>query len=318
MKAFFLTLALLCLVSPTLSADWTLVSQNLNRLFDDIDDPGDDQVTGSKRYRERIERLALRITGAFDQPDVLALQEVEKSSVLETVAQAVTDRGGRRYRALLIDGNDRSGIDVGYLVADDLEVRRLEALFAERRYRYRKQGKMIEAPLFARPPLLLEFCRDRSCFTLVNVHLRSMRGLRHRSKGKRIALKRQLQAETLARWVQRFQHSRPGQPLALVGDFNALQPSDRYVDVVGTIIGQPDQQRPRRISPDLVEPDLIDPSIGLPKGKRYSYRYKKRRQLLDYLLLNRPAAKLLKSIRYDRIDYRISDHAALNAVFAQP
>jgi endonuclease/exonuclease/phosphatase family metal-dependent hydrolase len=311
-------LLLLLLVSPTLSADWTLVSQNLNRLFDDIDDPGDDQVTDSKRYHERIRRLAERITGGFGQPDVLAVQEVEKKAVLEAVAQAVVERGGRRYRALLVDGNDRSGIDVGYLVADGLEVHRLEPLFADRRYRYRKQGKMIEAPLYARPPLLLEFCRDAACFTLVNVHLRSMRGLRHRSKGKRIALKRQLQAETLARWVQRFQETRPGQPLALVGDFNALQPPDRHVDVIGTIIGQPDQQRPRRISPDLVEPDLIDPSIGLPKGRRYSYRYKKRRQLLDYLLLSRPAAGLLTSIRYDRIDYRLSDHAALRAAFDQP
>ncbi len=301
-----------------LKAEWSLVSQNLNRLFDDIDDPGDDRVLGRKRYRERVRQLADKIVGTFDQPDILALQEVEKRAILQAVADEVTALGGRRYRAFLVDGNDRSGIDVGYLVAAELEVRRVEALFSDLRYRYRKNGESVEAALYARPPLLLEFCRDRRCMTLVNVHLRSMRGLRHRSKGKRIALKRRLQAETLADWVQDFQQRHPRRALALVGDFNALTPSDRYVDVVGIIRGTPDPERPRHRSRDRVEPDLIDPGEALSRGKRYSYRYKKRKQLLDYLLLNEPAAEWLDSMSYGWIDYRFSDHAALTATFRQP
>ncbi len=315
-KALLLALTMLLVAQPV-AAEWTLLSQNLNRLFDDRDDPGDDQVMDKTRYRERVEQLARRIVETFDQPDVLAFQEVENWRILQAVARAVEQLGGRSYRALLIEGNDRSGMDVGFLLAEDLKLQRLEALFADERYRYEHDGETIVAPLYARPPLLLEFCRE-DCFSLVNVHLRSMRGLRHRSKGRRIALKRQLQAETLARWVQDFQQSRPDQPLALVGDFNALTPSDRFVDVIGTLIGRPDHTRPKRKSPDLVEPDLVEGSTHIRAGRSYSYRYKRRKQRLDYLLMNRSADALLEHIAYGWIDYGFSDHGALSARFLQP
>ena len=312
-----LTGLLLLVAQPALS-EWRLVSQNLNRFFDDIDDPEDDRVLGSKRYRKRVQQLAGKIEHSFALPEVVALQEIEKRAILEQVADTIERSSGRRYRALLIDGNDLSGMDVGYLVDEGLEVRRLEPLFADRKYRFRRNGRSIVAPLYARPPLRLEFCRNGDCFTLVNVHLRSMRGLRKSAESGRIAKKRRLQAETLARWVNRFQREYPRQPLALVGDFNALRPSDAFVDVIGTLIGQPDQHRPRLASPDLVDPDLADTSLRLPKKKRWSYRYRKRRQLLDYLLLNQKADKQLEAIRYSGIDYRFSDHAALIARFRQP
>ena len=312
-----LTGTLLLVAQPALS-EWRLVSQNLNRFFDDIDDPEDDRVLGEERYRKRVQQLAGKIERSFALPEVIALQEIEKRAILEQVADAIEKNSGRRYRALLIDGNDRSGMDVGYLLDEGLEVRRLEPLFADRKYRFRRGGRSVVAPLYARPPLLLEFCRNGDCFTLVNVHLRSMRGLRKSAESGRIAKKRRLQAETLARWVNRFQREHPRQPLALVGDFNALRPSDAFVDVIGTLIGQPDRNRPRLTSPDLVDPDLIDASLRLPRKKRWSYRYRKRRQLLDYLLLNQKADKQLEAIRYSGIDYRFSDHAALIARFRQP
>ncbi len=311
-------LSVLLLVAGPAVSDWCLVSQNLNRFFDDIDDPEDDRVLGTQRYRKRVRQLARKIERSFALPEVVALQEVEKKTILQRVSERIEQDTGRRYRALLIDGNDRSGMDVGYLVDARLEIRRIEALFTGRKYRYRRNGRGILAPLYARPPLLLEFCDDGTCFTLINVHLRSMRGLRKSAESTRIARKRRLQAETLARWVNRFQREHPRQPLALVGDFNALRPSDRFVDVIGTLIGQPDAERPRQASPDLVEPDLIDASLRLPKNRRWSYRYRKRRQLLDYLLLDRNADESLEAIRYSGIDYRFSDHAALIARFRRP
>ena len=89
-----------------------------------------------------------------------------------------------------------------------------------------------------------------------------MRGLRSPAKGQRVALKRRLQAETLARWIDRHQQLRPHQGLIITGDFNALQPSDAYVDSLGTILGKPDSQRPRWKSPDLIVSDLVDLIAG--------------------------------------------------------
>jgi hypothetical protein len=49
-------------------------------------------------------------------PDVITVQEVESLKALEEVAK----RLGGKYRALLIEGNDARGIDVGFLVKVDL------------------------------------------------------------------------------------------------------------------------------------------------------------------------------------------------------
>ena len=162
---------------------------------------------------------------------------------------------------------------------------------------------------------MLEIC-DRQCLVIVNLHLRSMRGLRSPVKGQRVALKRRLQAETLARWIDRQQQLRPQQGLIITGDFNALQPSDAYVDSLGTILGQPDQQRPRWRSVDLIDRDLIDISRKLPNAQRYSYIYKGNKQQLDYMLVSQVLASRVTAVGFSPIDYGFSDHAALKASFA--
>jgi len=93
-----------------------------------------------------------------------------------------------------------------------------------------------------------------------------------------------------------------------------LKPSDAYVDCLGTLIGKPDQQRPKWKSPDLIKNDLVDTSIMVKTGTPYSYQYRKRKQLLDYLLVSRDLKKKIKSISYTGIDYKFSDHAAMIAV----
>jgi len=138
-----------------------------------------------------------------------------------------------------------------------------------------------------------------------------MRGLSNKNKSSRVAQKRKLQAETLAKWVNQFQISYPQHRLILVGDFNALPVSDNFVDVVGTLRGQPDQTRPKWKSRDMVERDLIDLTQSIPARHRASYIYKKHKQQLDYLLISDSDNYKLKKINFGRIDFRFSDHAPL-------
>lgn len=290
-------------------ADLSLVSQNLRRLFDDRQDGKEEKVLSSQQYQQRLQNLVDKIASDFEFPDVLALQEVENLRILQQLSQMLQQRHRLMYQAILIEGNDPSGIDVGLLVKQEWRVAKKQALFSDRVYL--DQGDR----LFARPPLLVELCQNE-CVQLINLHLRSMRGLNSHKRGERVARKRQLQAETLARWINEQQQRQPGISLILTGDLNALQPSDRHVDTVGTLIGLPDNKRPRWKSPDLIQQDLVDISRQVPLKQRYSYLYKGNKQQLDYILVSQNLKPRLRSIRFGPLDSVFSDHAAIMAIFA--
>jgi len=307
-----LGLLLFCLLSAV-DADQkfslSIVSQNMHRLIDDVDDGNKSRSINTKIYQKRLDLAAMQIISIFSLPDIIALQEVENIKILQHLADRIQWQTKIKYQPVLIEGNDISGIDVGYLVQSSWRIKSSRTLFQH------QQLKINLNPLFSRPPLLIEICKNQQCLTLVNLHLRSMRGIRSGKSSYRNRQKRLKQAETLARWVQEFQTENPNHSLLLIGDFNALKPSDPYVDSIGIIQGVPDQQRPEMKSADLVEPNLVDLSLNIPINKRYSFRYKKRKQQLDYLMVNQSFAYQLKNIRFGRINRRFSDHAALLAEF---
>lgn len=299
---FLLLLALL--LSPAAAGTLSILSQNMNRLFDDIDDGNNERVISRDRFRKRIETAAQKFGSDFGLPHIIALQEVENLNVLHRIADAIQRRYAARYRALLIPGQDVSGINIGYLVRYDVEIREIDQLLSD-------ASLPGGGPLFSRPPLLLEACYLDKCLALLNLHLRSMRGLDNDSERDRVMRKRRLQAESVARWVNRFQLADAQASLMLLGDFNALTPSDEHVDLIGIIVGNPDNHRTRVPAQDLVEPDLVDLTRLIPLEKRYSYLFRRRKQQLDYVLINQAFAADPISIEFSRIDYRFSDHAGL-------
>lgn len=285
----------------------SVLSQNMNRLFDDIGNAGE-KVETTGRYRQRIRIAAEKISQHYDTPDIIALQEVENISVLRDIADHIRKTGGRDYQAFLLEGNDLSGIDVGYLVDSDLNVRQSRQLFKNTRFQSRR------SPLFSRPPLLIEICKQ-DCLTLINVHLRSMRGLRSVKKGNRVARKRLAQAEQLAAWVDQFQDQNPDKFLLIAGDFNALQPADKYADIVGILIGNPDNAGKRYAGRDKIKNDLLNLIETIQPERRFSYIYKGRKQVLDYMLASEKLSHKLKNIRFGTVDRKFSDHAGLLADF---
>ena len=287
----------------------TIVSQNLNRLFADKNDGNREKVVSTRIYQNRLNKLVRKIEREFDFPEVMAFQEIENINILDDVSQRLRTQFNQPYRALLIEGNDTSGIDVGYLVKQSLEIKDTRSLFKNHKLRLSNEF------LFSRPPLLLEACVDE-CVTFINLHLKSMRGLRSPKKGKRVLEKRVRQAETLAQWIHDLQDRHPHKRLVVLGDFNALTPSDKYADIIGTLLGAPDQQRPQRTSPDLITRDLINATQIIPAKQRYSFVYKKQRQQLDYLLMSENLKESLTQIVFSRIDYDFSDHSAVIAHFS--
>ena len=305
-----ISLSVSILLGPVAAADTLrIVSQNLNRMFDDVDDGNREQIETRLNFHQRLKSTAEVIIQQFQVAHIIAFQEVENMNVLERLANQVAEQGGPEYRAILQSGNDISSINVGYLIRGEIRIEGTRQLF--------KSNRLDYAPLFSRPPLLVKVCLQ-SCLTLVNLHLRSMRGLRSAKKGKRVSNKRLKQASKLAEWVDRFQTEHPQQSLMLLGDFNAITPHDGFTDIVGTIVGEPDNSDARFPAQDLVKHDLVDLTQEIPVSRRYSYIYKGRKQILDYMLVNQNFKPKLKHIRFEKINRSFSDHAGLLAEFYLP
>jgi predicted extracellular nuclease len=102
-----------------------------------------------------------------------------------------------------------------------------------------------------------------------------------------VRAKRAAQAESLALMVDRRLAPDPTAPLLVVGDMNAFEFSDGYVDVVGTVRGTP-APRDQVVQPtrDLLTPDLINLVDGLPAPDRYSYVFDGVAQTLDHVLVS--------------------------------
>ena len=306
-----LLICLALVVSPGLYAGETLriVSQNMNRFFDNVDDGKKEKVLSKAKFLRKVEMASSKIINQFDLPDILALQEIENRNVLSNIARLINARSGVLYQVVLLEGNDISTINVAFLIKQKIKIKSVSQLFNTKRLPF------DQSILFSRPPLYLEACINTNCLSLLNLHLRSMRGIRSNKKGQRVRLKRLEQASIIARWIDNFQQSRAESPLLVLGDFNGLTPSDPYVDIVGTILGHPDNLNTELKATDWISKDLVDLTRTIPAPKRYSYIYRKKKQVLDYMLANSSFAVKLRSIAFGQIDYDFSDHAAIVADF---
>ena len=302
---------LLVLAAPAANAEsLRILTQNMNRLFDNIDNGNNEKILSHSRFQQRVKSAARKFGDEFGLPHIITLQEVENRYVLQQIAAEIRDRYQVDYVSALIPGQDVSGINLGFLVRHNVQIKKVEQLFADARF------KLTGNPLFSRPPLYLEACSFENCISLLNLHLRSMRGIDSARDGKRVAGKRRRQAETIAAWSNRFQQSRAGASLLLLGDFNARTPSDEHVDIAGIIRGDPDNKSTRLPGRDLLEPDLVDLTELIPQAKRYSFIFRHNKQQLDYMFVNQSFAANVENITFSRIDYHFSDHAGLFASFA--
>jgi hypothetical protein len=164
-------------------------------------------------------------------------------------------------------------------------------------------------------------------------HLRSLSGLED-ADGGRIRAKRRAQAEYLATLIQTRQVANPTERIVALGDFNAFQFNDGYVDVMGTVMGTPaPSEQVVLASADLVEPNLTNLIDSLPASERYSFSFDGNAQALDQMLVNAPMLARFSRLHFARNDTdfpeslrndptrpeRISDHDMPVAyfVFAQ-
>lgn len=280
-------------VPKAAAGEFTIATQNLQRLFDD-ERGGRGDVVSPEQYRQKLTQLAAQVMQVLRSPDVLAVQEAENLRVLEDLAAVISLRGGPAYKALLLEGNDYGGIDVGFLLRTDIEVLKVEALL--------KQRRLDRSALFDRPPLRMQMkLASGRELDVINVHLKSLRGSEDEAVAGKTARKRLRQAEVLAEWLTAELAMRPQSALVLLGDLNATPEVAGGVDVLGL----------------LQTSGLHDVDERLPAGDAYSYVYDCRAQALDHVLVSPALLPSVSRIAVSRgnagVHRKASAHEALRS-----
>ncbi|WP_339841385.1 endonuclease/exonuclease/phosphatase family protein [uncultured Alcanivorax sp.] len=280
---------------PAPAADeWTLATLNLWRLRDTRKDSHLDKPLSSAVLDRRIQALVDFIAGPLQVPHMLAVQEVENRELLDALAAGLA-RQGWRYRVVLKEGNDPSGMDVGLLYREPVQIASVDRLFAEQGFHGHS--------LFSRPPLRVTVQAPRQ-LQLVVVHLRSARGLQK----PRVHEKRQSQAALLANWA-----AEQDVPLVVAGDFNSTWDAGRLSASYAR----------------FAQSGLFNLWQRLPKRERYSFRHRCRPQALDHIWVSpdlktsvrRMAASRGNAGRYHSLygsqgAAPVSDHDALVVYFS--
>jgi|GEM_PF-516360 len=284
----------------------TIGSQNMLRLFNDVHDSGSidacaDSDPGSSdvcpttaQFQVRLKKLSRQVREVLGAPAVLGVQEIENLAALQALADQIhADDASLTYRAYLQEGNDVGGIDVGVLVRGDVTVNAVTQL---NKNETTTAGCSSSNPppclLNDRPPLLLDASFGGERFAVLVIHNRSLSNVETQAY---VRAKRFEQAKSVARIVQAWQTgdaaavpgATAGVPLAVVGDYNAFEFTDGYVDVTGIIRGTAVASENLLWDAELpiVVPPLADAGETVPEASRYSFSFDGYMQDLDHGLL---------------------------------
>jgi hypothetical protein len=270
-------------------------------LFDTQDDPDtDDPLPTPQQYADRLTKFSLHVRLALGSPDVLAVQEVENLGVLQDVADKIhADAPSLSYTPYLVEGNDIGGIDVGFLIRDSVQVDSIEQFGKDDIFEFPGNPP---APLNDRPPLVLRgaYLGNGAPFPIVviDVHQRSLSGI-DGSDGPRVRAKRNAQALRLSELIQSLQEE-PGVRLVAIGDFNAFEFTDGYVDVMGQVTGNPDPAGAQIPVTPLVSPMLTNQTFNIPAEERYSFVFDGTAQSLDHAITTQALDPWLRGAQHSR------------------
>ena len=290
-------------VRAPVAGEMTVGSLNLFRLFDDADDPADgprnDSVVPAAEYQARLDKFALYILDVLGAPDVLGVQEAEKLEVLQALAAEIQSRDASVvYTAHLIEGNDLGTIDVGFLTRQTIAVDSVM-----------QQGETEifgSFELHDRPPLLLQgrytANGDDFPFAVQVNHTRSLNDIdEDPGSGDFVRQKRLAQAQSIAQKVQDFQTGpNAAVPLFVIGDLNAFQFTDGYVDVIGQIAGDAVPGDNLVSAANITSPLLTKQVLNLPAAEQYSFNFGGNSQVLDHALTTQVADVFVRGMEFGR------------------
>ena len=278
----------------------------------------------------RLSKLSEVFCQYLRNPDVVGLVEIANLETAQRLARAINDNEfgtcptSPMYQAYLLStsGNQR----LGYLVktaplADGrprVEVSSVTEQFV---------ADTLTAPdgtangvLFDRAPLLLqgrvngERGRSYSLNVLLNhtLSLLDVNDLTPRAvwgtDGDRSRGKRLQQAVKVSELVESIQSADATAPLVLIGDYNAFDFNDGYVDVLGIIQGTPaPSDQVLAFGESAVTRPLVNLIGTKPVSEQYSYVFEGNTQTLDHAIVNQAVIDSTEATLF---------HARVNSDFA--
>ena len=130
-------------------------------------------------------------------------------------------------------------------------------------------------------------------------HNRSLSGI-DGSNAEFVKTKRRNQAEDIAQYIESLQTGTPDLNLVVLGDFNAYEFTDGYVDVTGIMKGFLDPAGAEYPGTDYITSDLVDQTLNLPVSERYSYLQNGSGQALDHILTSQSLNPFVTGIAFGR------------------
>ena len=256
----------------------------------------------------RLEKLTDVFCNYLRTPDIVGLVEIANLETARRLARAINDdefgtcptSPGYEAHLLSTSGSQRLGFFVKTAPTGDGAPRVTVGSVAEQfvgEPLIRPDGT-VDNLLFDRPPLLLQATvrgengADYPLAVLLN-HTLSLLDVNDPSPraiwgtdGDRSRGKRRQQAIRVSELVESIQADAT-QPLVLIGDYNAFDFSDGYVDVMGIIAGTPAAEGTVLLHGDSAVTRPLTNLIGTkPVAQQYSYVFEGNTQTLDHALVN--------------------------------
>ena len=307
--------------APTPAADELTVAA-LNLL--NFNPPNPNNAAQVAAFAARLQKASVVLRTALNTPDILGLIEVGDLNALSQLAARVNADAGTSYQAFLVEGIDNGPAndqDVGYLVnTARVSIDAEPAPYGKgETFTFCGDSDI----LFDRPPFVLRASFQGIPVTVVLNHLKSLIEVNSNAPyvsnsgpcdgtvGDRNRLKRRLGAERLADLLQDLQH----ESLVVLGDMNAFEFNDGYVDVMGTVAGAP-AAADQVVAPsdDRWSHSLVNLVTTLPAERRYSYVFDGSAQVLDHVLVNARMLARLTRFAYARINADFPEASAADPV----
>ena len=264
-------------------------------------------------YYVRQRKLVRYILDKMLAPDVIAFQEVGGTEELEELAEAIRAADPEQdYGVWIIEAP--SDIHNGYLCKNTLSNIQLSQLGT-------LETLSIGGRKHDRPPLLLTANINTSKqqeISILNLHQRSLNGIEGGSSDF-VKVKRHEQAISVANMIKGLQGE--GRNLIVLGDFNAFEFSDGYVDVLSQISGTPSLGAEFDVVP-VLDQALTNVSVEMSEpGEQYSFVFRGNAQILDHCLVGELSEMTVSQFSFIRgnadapavllnadNDFRFSDH----------
>ena len=274
---------------------------------------------GTTEFDLKITKLLRYINEVMRFPDILAVQEVGNRQSLEELAQQINDQTDQiTYTPYYTPGND--GIHVAFLVNSQFEQVVLTQF-------QNNEELTFGGILHDRPPLMLTITVDGGLeLSIINLHMRSRTDIDNPERANFVRRKRFEQSVAIAQLVQDHQDKN----LLIIGDYNAFEFTDGYVDVVNQIQGMNTLGAEYNIQP-IVDPPLTNLTALLPPTERYSFIFQGYSEMIDHCLANEFRGLSIEEVQFARgnadnseayannpnIPHRSSDHDGI-VVYVKP